>query len=153
MNKIAVALSLLLLAACTPEEKDALPFQPVTDMHDTMAFIIDPAAQVIWRSAGSEITIDGEQSLAPTTDEGWQEVIRNAAIVAEAGNLLMMTERPSRIRDFGDDWYEYAQGVADRGKMALEAAKAHDDKALFDIGGQLYRICTSCHQKYMRVGY
>jgi hypothetical protein len=151
---ILVACLAVLLSACSeqspsPADKhpssplDNQPYRVVTTIHQTMAWIVDPAADVIWDSAGTIITAQGRQELAPTTDEGWAEVIRAAAVLSEAGNLLMMPGRAA-----GDDWVEYSQALVDTGKLAIEAAEAHDSDALFDAGGRIYQVCRACHAQY-----
>jgi hypothetical protein len=108
-----------------------------------MVLILDPATDVIWDSAGTIITAEGEQELAPTTDEGWLEVEKAAAVVAEAGNLLMMPGRAA-----GDDWVKYSADLVEAGKLALQAARDQDSDALFDAGGRMYQVCLACHNRY-----
>ena len=55
-----------------------------------MEWVLDPAADHIWDSAGAIITDAGTEELAPTTDAGWELVRNSAAIVAQSGNLLML---------------------------------------------------------------
>ncbi len=109
-----------------------------------MEWILDPAADVIWDSAGTIITAEGERDLAPTTDEGWDQVRSSAALVGETGNLLMMPGRAS-----GPAWVAYAQGLTAAAEVAMAAAEARDADALFDAGGQLYQVCRACHEQYM----
>ena len=45
-----------------------------SDVHDLMAYVLDPAAEVIWDSAGYIITEEGEFNLEPTDEEGWNKV-------------------------------------------------------------------------------
>ena len=120
------------------------PFEPVLEMHDLMASVLDPATDVIWGAAGAVITADGEQDLAPVDEAGWQAVFDAAAIVTESGNLLML---PGRAKD-NADWMEYSAALIDTGKEAMAAAKAKDAQAVFDVGGKLYLICVACHQAY-----
>ena len=40
----------------------------MNEMKEMMTWVLDPAADVIWGSAGFAITAGGEVSLAPTTD-------------------------------------------------------------------------------------
>jgi hypothetical protein len=119
------------------------PYQVVTNIHETMAWILDPAADVIWDSAGTIITAQGSEELAPTTAEGWAEVVNAAAVLSEAGNLLMMPGRAA-----GDDWIEYSRGLVDAGQLALKAAQAQDSDALFDAGGRIFQVCKACHTQY-----
>ncbi|MCZ6854408.1 MAG: hypothetical protein O7G86_10870 [Gammaproteobacteria bacterium] len=137
-------LGILVLMACEAPPPE-VPFKPITDVRETMEWILDPAADVLWASAGTIITIDESRELAPTTDEGWAHVRNNAAVVAEAGNLLMM---PSRAKD-NADWMEYSSALVDMGVLAMQAADAQDSDALFDAGGKLYSVCTACHQAYI----
>jgi hypothetical protein len=144
----------LLLSACSDQAAPQIdkkaqpasnesPYRVITNIQQTMAWILDPAADVIWDSAGTIITAEGRQELAPTTDEGWAEVVRAAAVLGEAGNLLMMPGRAA-----GEDWVEYSQGLIDTGKLALQAAEAQDSDALFEAGGRIYQVCRACHAQY-----
>ena len=144
MKASLIITTLLLVTACNQQPPPAqTPFQAVTDIHHTMELILDPAADLIWASAGTIITAEGEQELAPTTDEGWHKVEQAAAVLAETGNLLMM---PGRA--VGDDWVEYSIGLIEAGKLALQAARDQDSDALFDAGGRIYQVCLACHNQY-----
>lgn len=109
-----------------------------------MEWILDPAADLIWDSAGFVITAQGEADLAPTTQAGWEQVRNSAAVVAETGNLLLM---PGRVG--GPDWVRYAQRLTAAAEAAMAAAEKHDAEALFDAGGELYQACRACHDQYM----
>lgn len=144
----------LLLSACSPAEQEqtqsgevepAVPFKPAGDVKYVMQWVLDPAADHIWDSAGTIITAEGSRELAPTTDEGWLAVQHSAAVVAETGNLMLM---PGRIRD-NDAWQDISLGLVAAGLRAQAAAEAQDSDALFDAGGQIYRVCTSCHSVYV----
>lgn len=134
-----------LLAGCAEPPAPGAPphYREVTTVKQTMAWILDPAADVIWDSAGTIITAGGSEDLAPTTDEGWDTVLHAAAIVTEGGNLLMMPGRSA-----GDDWREYAAGLVAAGELAIEAAEARDADALFEAGGRIYQVCRACHNQY-----
>lgn len=108
-----------------------------------MTWILDPAADVIWDSAGTIITAEGSEELAPTTDEGWEAVLHAAGVVTEGGNLLMMPGRSA-----GDDWLEYSAGLVAAGRLAIDAAEARDPDALFEAGGRIYQVCRACHNQY-----
>jgi mono/diheme cytochrome c family protein len=108
-----------------------------------MQWILEPAAEGIWDSAGTIITADGRTELAPTTDAGWDDVRKHATILAEAANLLLLPGRAA-----GPDWIAYAQALRTTGRQALAAAQARDADALFDAGGQIYQACVACHTQY-----
>lgn len=120
------------------------PYRVVTDVLHTMEWILDPAADVIWDSAGFIITAAGEADLQPTTDEGWKAVRNSAAVIAESGNLLMMPGRSA-----GPEWVGYAQALTESGMVAMAAAEAQNADALFDAGGQVYQACRACHEQYL----
>ena len=135
---------LVMLAGCA-EPEVAPPYNAVTDMKQFMNWILDPHADVIWGSAGIVATLEGEQDLRPTTQEGWDAVRNAAATVAEAGNLLMM---PGHAQA-GADWNEISQGLTATALRLVEAAENKDADAVFEQGGILYNVCVSCHQLYV----
>ena len=151
MLRTLTVVFLLGLVGCTAEPPPAPPvsgpeFNLVTNLHETMLYVLDPATDVVWGSAGSIITEDGEQDLRPTTQQGWDHVRNNAAIVAETGNLLMM---PGRAMG-ESDWMELSRGLTNAGLLAMKAAEAQDDEALFEAGGQIYNVCKACHAQYIQ---
>lgn len=142
--RIVTFFLMLTMMGCGQAPPPLPPFQSVHDVKETMVLVLDPAADVVWDSAGSIVTFEGTEDLAPTTDEGWLRVAHSAAVVAESGNLLMI---PGRARDDAD-WMEISRGLIDAGVRAEQAAEAHDAEALFAAGGRLYNVCVSCHQQY-----
>lgn len=126
-----------------PSTQSETPYKAVVDVHETMTWILEPAADVIWDSAGFIITAEGERNLTPTTDEGWAAVLHAAAYLTEAGNLLMLPGRSA-----GADWDEYSRGLISAGETAIEAALERDGSALFDAGGRIYQVCRACHNQY-----
>ena len=143
MSRYLIPVLVLALTACS-ETPDPPAYKLVGDIQSTMEHVLEPAADVIWDSAGSIVTLEGEQSLAPATEEEWHQVRHAAQVVAETGNLLMM---PGRTMP-GDDWIEISQGLITMGEKAMAAADAEDADALFVAGGDLYNVCVSCHQIY-----
>lgn len=133
----------VLLAACQPDP--AAEKHPL-EMAELMAHVIDPAAFMVWKSAGVEVTEAGERELYPTTDEGWMVVENGAAIVAEAGALLKL---PGRPREPEADWNRYADLMTERALAVMAAAEAKDKQAVFDAGGRLYEVCQGCHQQFI----
>ena len=144
MRKIVSLILPLVLIGCSAEPPPLPPYKVVGDIQSTMEHILEPAADVIWDSAGWILTMESEQQLAPTTEEGWLKVRHSAQVVAETGNLLMM---PGRTLP-GSDWMEISGGLITMGEKAMAAAEAKDPDALFTAGGQLYNVCVSCHQIY-----
>ncbi len=132
------------LAACSGPEHAVTPYQATATIHDFMYWALEPAADVIWDSAGVIVTEESETDLRPTTQAGWEHVRNSATLVAEAGNLLMMPGyRADEL-----DWIEYSQALVRTGLQARDAAMAQDADALFDAGGAIYNVCRACHNKY-----
>ena len=109
-----------------------------------MEWILDPAADAVWDSAGYIGTAEGEIDLSPKTDQAWDRVRNGAAIVAESGNLLLMPGR-----SVGANWDAYAQQLTASGEKAMVAAETRNPDALFDAGGLIYQACRGCHSEYM----
>jgi len=143
-----VATGCLLLAGCGQPSGEQAPdgqaYESGHNTHDVMTWVLDPAADHVWASAGQIITEAETVDLAPTTDEGWVAVRHSAAVVAEAGNLLML---PAHARD-QEDWVEISRGLYQAGVLAEQAADAQDADALFEAGGIIYNVCVACHQLY-----
>lgn len=123
----------------------ASPYRMAASVDEVMDAILDPAADVIWDSVGTIITVEKTEELEPKTDEDWMRVRYAAMTVAESGNLLMM---PGRAPDDAD-WIKMSQALIEVGSRAVKAADAKDKVALFDAGGEIYSVCTACHEKYL----
>ena len=133
---------LCLLAACGGPPPP--PFQPAVDVKTLMASIVDPTADIYWGAVGTVIDEKGITEITPTTTEEWDAARNAAIIVAETGNLLMMS---SRAKD-GGEWMKQARALVDVGQKAIRAAESHNRNAVFDTGAEMYDVCTSCHVKY-----
>jgi len=140
-----VVLAVLGVSACgSPAPPPPPPFQTTANMKDLMLNVLDPAADGIWDSVGTIMTVDGTFEKFPATDDEWAGV-RGAAIqLAESGNLLMLPARSSGSAE----WIADAQALIEASRQALTAIEAKDKDALFTIGGDIYDACTNCHQKF-----
>ncbi len=138
-----LAFGSLLVAGCNSAPPPP-PFRPVADVKQLMASVVEPSAEVYWDAVGTIYDEKGATEIEPQTIEEW-DTVRNAAyVVAESGNLLMMS---SRAKD-GGDWMTMSQAMIDVGQRAIRAAEARNKTAVFDVGGELYETCTNCHAKY-----
>jgi hypothetical protein len=136
---------LVVSGACTQAEQEAASsYRPVGDVADLMAGVVEPAAEVIWDAVGVIVDAEGEHQLAPQTEEDWLMVRFAAYTVAESGNLLMM---PERALDQAA-WITMSQSLVEMGQRAIEAADARDLDAVFDVGAEIYYVCTNCHSTY-----
>ncbi len=144
-NPWTLAAALLALAACTGSEQEAATtYQPTGDLADLMNGVVEPAAEVIWDAVGVIVDAEGEHQLAPQTEEDWLMLRFAAYTVAESGNLLMM---PERALDQGA-WVTMSQQLVEMGQRAIEATDARNLDAIFDVGAEIYYVCTNCHGAY-----
>ena len=90
---ICISLAFLSFNSFSGEEHDH-------DMHDLMAHLLTPASEKIWESTGFVITEEGEFSLEPTDQEGWDEVIFGAQVIIESSYLLTRPERSLGRQDW-----------------------------------------------------
>jgi len=109
-----------------------------------MAYVLDPAAEAIWDSAGYVITEEGEENLAPTDQEGWDKVKHGAKVISESSYLLSMPERAVDETQ----WIALSMALKDMGERAFQAAENQNSEALFIVGADLYQVCVACHQTY-----
>lgn len=139
-----IVLSALAGACAGPAEDEESRFMPVGDMQQLMASIVEPAAEVYWDAVGVIVDAEGEHHMAPATDEEWFAVRSAAYTVAESGNLLMMD---GYALDDGA-WMTMSRSLIEVGRRAVEAADARDLDAVFDMGAEVYYVCTNCHATY-----
>jgi cytochrome c556 len=93
------------------------------------------------------------------TDEQWADYRKQALLLAEAGNLMMMPGRmatgKTKVASKGKGtnpvgWNAAAKLMRDAGKSALVAIDKKDlDLLGGDVGGKILDSCAACHDKYM----
>ena len=42
----------------------------------------------------------------------------------------------------------HVEALVDIGRRAVEVAEARDEQAVFDVGAEMYFVCTQCHATY-----
>ncbi len=153
---LIVKSSLLLLGSLTlvncsaPEESDSASVATDTayntslDVKEIMNLVLEPASDILWDSGGWVVDASGYEELYPTTDDGWDYVRAQAAVVVESGNMLAL---PGRAED-QDAWMIYSEELSSAGMLAMEAAATQNKEDFFQAGAQLYSVCTACHQAY-----
>jgi len=150
ISRLATVIAVTSLAACSgPEENEqaaqaGTSYNTSLNIQQLMALVLEPAADVLWDSGGWILDASGYEELYPTTDEGWEFVRSQAAVIVETGNMLAL---PARAED-NDAWMIYSQGLSEAGLRAMAAAEAQDNEEYFQAGAQLYSVCTACHQAY-----
>lgn|GEM_PF-57602 len=141
----------LLLASCksgSGTSADAVEpnYTKAHDIQQLMAVVVQPQADIFWKSTGMVIDAEGQHDLRPTTDEAWLRSQSAAATVTEMGNLL---QTPLYAAGRGKDWMQFAKALSEIGQKAEQAAKDRaSEEAIIKIGETMYNICSACHQAY-----
>ncbi len=131
----------ILLSGCMAAEE---PYTSVADLQELMATVVEPAADFYWDAVGWITDESGTEEIRPSSPEEW-DLVRNAAFqVAESGNLMMMGDRAVPE----DAWFAFSQSMITVGQRAIQAAEARDPIGVFDVGAELYAVCTGCHSTY-----
>ena len=87
---------------------------------------------------------EGTHEIAPRTPEEWEAVENAAWVLAESGNLMLMEERAQGR----GHWIAMSRSMIEVGRRAVDAAAAKDPQAVFDMGAEVYFVCTGCHAVY-----
>jgi len=109
-------------------------FEAVATPLEVMTALTIPSANVV-----GNVGLDGDPD-----DNGWAEIERQAIILAESGNLLLI---PSHAQG-REPWIEAAKQMRDAGVMALKAARERDTDAFLDVGDAVFTSCSACHDVY-----
>lgn len=149
MCNLILTLTLVGVTACSSQETTDEVLMDATyntelNVQELMALVLEPASDILWDSGGWVVDASGYEELYPTTDDGWEYVRAQAAIVVESGNMLAL---PGRAED-SDAWMIYSEGLSTAGLLAMEAAATQNKEDFFQAGAQLYSVCTACHQAY-----
>ncbi len=131
----------ILLSGCMAAEE---PYTPVADLAELMRTVVDPAADFYWDAVGWIIDASGTEEIRPQSPEAWDSVRNAAFVVAESGNLMMMQGRAIDEEAF----VTFAQAMVSVGQRAIEVAEARDEMGVFDVGAEMYAVCTGCHATY-----
>ena len=127
-------LSLLVLLSLTVPAQQPSQVRPVATVMQLHQAMIGPASDAVF-NAGSQ---------PPKDDKAWGEVLSQALILSESGNLLMLG---SRAKD-QDGWMKMSRALVDAGALAVKAAQEKNAAALNDAGDRIESTCESCHQPY-----
>jgi len=150
MRRAAMVLAGALLLAACGRKPQADAVQPrllkAHDMKQLMAVVVQPQADMFWKSAGTVSDGTGQHDLRPTTDEAWLRTQSAAATLVEMGNLM---QTPLYAEGRGKDWLQFSRAMSEIGLKAERAAQARaSEDAIFEIGGTMYNVCNACHQIY-----
>jgi hypothetical protein len=168
------------LAACGKTESPVAtstpsPIKLTAGIQDIMKDMIDPAADFLWESVSTTTTAEGVEEKQPRTDEEWAEVRKQALILAESANLLLLDGRHvaregKQLEDHGTPgnltaaeseqaiaadratFVGFAQALHDVGVQFLKAADQRSPQAIMDAGETMDQVCEGCHLKFWYPG-
>lgn len=178
----------VLVAGCSPQQETSVtaqsgqaaapvasPLKPIAGVQDVMAGMIDPAADFLWASVSTTVEKGQTVDKQPRTDAEWAEVRRQAIMLAEGANLIMMDGRHvvkegSHLEDHGTPgnltaeeseqaiaadrgtFVAFAQALRDVGASMLAAADARNPQGIIDAGDTMDQVCEGCHLKFWYPG-
>lgn len=145
-RRLALVAMACLLAGCRDDSPASPPFRTVANTKQLMNALIDPAADVIWESVGTVMTPGVTTELAPHTDGEWATVQYGALALAESANLLLM---PSRSGG-NEEWIKLSLQLIDLSEKTSKAAEARSSAAVFDLGAEIYDVCSNCHRQFIQ---
>ena len=144
-------------------------FQPTASVEDIMRSMLDPSADAMWDAVVTTVTDAGIEEVRPETEEDWLALERDAIMLVDAGNLLLIDGRriasegsvsalpgidlhPDDIAvlvaDHHDIWVRLARELHDAGVVMLNAVRARDVAALLEGGERLDVACENCHSQF-----
>lgn len=133
-------LLLLLLAGAVAAQAPS-SYKPYASLADIMAGILFPKSNAVF-----DVT-----KHAPKDDMEWIAVQTDAAVLVEAGNLILTQ---GRLKENGQpvpksvDFRRHVQALVEAAKGAHRAALKKDADAVFIACEPLYQACFGCHQAY-----
>jgi hypothetical protein len=157
-----------LLASCAAPAPPS-DYNIVATIKDIMDSMVDPSADYIWESLGTEVDAEGIHEKRPQNDEEWKEERRRAVLLVEAANLLVMPGRkvakagekaenpevelgPEQIEALiNKDRPTFIKLAREFQQTAIDQLKAVDERnvqELLQIGGDLDTRCENCHKVY-----
>lgn len=119
---------------------------PAASVKQIMNAIVMPNATAVYDAVGSSVTAAGVVEIAPDSEEKWAAVVASAAVLVEAGNLMLTGNR----RVDQDQWLAMTEKFTNAARAAMAAAQAKKTEALLDAGGDVAVTCDICHERYQR---
>ena len=107
----------------------------VATVQEVMNDMVVPASSAIFQAVG----------LPPADADAWAALARDARVLAESGNLLLLGDRVADT----DEWTLMARAQVDAAATALDAIGARDVAALGAASEAVLASCTACHARYM----
>lgn len=166
----ALTVTVFTIAACQSGKAPELPrYRPGVTVKEVMKSMVEPSADFLWKSVGTDVSSAGAEVHAPKTDKDWDEVRRMGVTLTEAFNIVMLPGRhmappgtksdnpgaelePEQIEALvnqdRETFIKLAHALQDAAALTLKAIDAKDVEALTNAGGEIDTACEACHLKY-----
>ena len=119
-------------------------FTPATDVDHVMRTKVDPAANLVWASVVTTVTVDGIREKFPSAAQEWSALRNAASDLEESGNLLRKENRVSG----NSDWGRHSRSLVAAAAATLKAVEARSPEQILAAGEQIYNTCVGCHGGY-----
>jgi hypothetical protein len=131
--------------------------------------MIVPQSEALWAAVSVTVTARGTIENGPKTEDDWLKLRRDAVTLAEASNLIVMTDRrvarpgegpldpkshlaPAEIEALiaanRENWVKFSNSMHESARKAVEAIDARNARALSAAADSLTRTCDGCHRQY-----
>jgi len=125
-----------LLGQTAPARRAAAGPKAVATVMQVMEAMVIPASDAIFKVPVAP----------PKSDADWAVLRRQAVLLAESGNLLMVGPR---LRDRAA-WMKTSIDMREAGAAALKAVTAKNVSALEEAGNLVAESCEACHAVYLK---
>jgi hypothetical protein len=145
--------------------------QTTVSVKELMGGMIDPASDLIFLAAGSEVTKAGVREWKPETDEDWAKVKFGALVMTEGAQVLRVhrpwapagdvnnsegpdapelspTQIEEKVQKDPVLWDAKVQALENVGREVLKIVEKKDAVELFNAGDDLDTACEDCHLEY-----
>ena len=110
--------------------------QAVASVGQIMRAMTGPTSDILFQASNN----------TPSAEKDWISLENNALLLAESGNLLMMSGRSQE-----GTWTKHANDLVENAKAAYLAAHQRDLNSLTEISDmKIYPVCEGCHEKYLK---
>jgi cytochrome c556 len=151
-----------------PGAAGTLPLEVTASLQELMRDEVDSSADAIWDAVGTTTTREGIVEKQPRSNEDWQALRRQAVVLLEATNLLVIPGRRVAVKEFPPDgpgvfssqeiqtelgrrqqeFDGFAQGLRATGRRVLAAIDSRDVDTLLKEGAAMDNACEACHRSF-----
>lgn len=119
---------------------------PIATVAQIMAGMVQPASETVFNAVSTSVTEKGVEEVMPRTDAEWAAVATGGALLAEAGNMMLLD---GRAVDQGE-WVAMSKALTVAAGDVLKAVSAKDPEGVLNSGSEVYVACDNCHMRYWR---